>query len=161
MYAYQTYVYYPPIYLMFIWIAVVLDSSYAQFITTVKYRQPQHLAVARHAGKESVYVGEHVTCRFGRALKRVHVLVVLFLSHNPPCRIKTNHQRRINTIGGETGFQKQLPHSRRSAQTEVVHNHPQRYTTALSRSSLTSCLCDSHGDFVWVVYTQMHRSERV
>ena len=75
----------------------------------------------------------------------------------------TNEERRINTMSGATGSQKQLSHSRSSEQSiyipgGVVHNQPWRYTTAVSGALPNSCLCDSYGDYSYVrvvcVYTE-------
>ena len=56
---------------------MVHDSTYTK-VTTAKeqQQQQQQLAAAGQTRKEPAYVAVHVTCGFGRATRRVYVLVV-------------------------------------------------------------------------------------
>ena len=82
----------------------------------------------------------------------MHVLVVLF-----PAIICRRFVRTRNDGPTQRAGQLDFKSSCLTAgamhrvNTGIVHNQPQRYTTATSRASPTFCLCDSHGDYVCVV----------
>ena len=61
----------------------------------------------------------------------------------------TNEEQWTNTT--RTGFQNSCP-TAGAIHTQEEYNQPQRYTTAASRASPTSCLCDSHRDYVCVLF---------
>ena len=171
VYAYHTYVHYPSIYVYSVLLCgsmYTLDSSrtwYKKFVCArYNYKAAAAAATtcgcgARREGAGICYGERYVWIR---PSYEACVCLSCFVScHNLPSYHKRGttgqHNERGNWISKAAAPQPEQ--CTEYTYIGVVHNQPQRYTTAASRDSPTSCVCDSHGEYVCVVcvYT-VHRS---